>query len=415
MTSASDVPSRLGILDRMGAFCVLSMPVVALTNLLSLTQFAQLNVRPTDLLFLGACILWGLRLAWTMRLDKDLMTYLFTFAGLVFVTFLGILLLDNGVGWPRYLRFLQTMSWGALSFTFIRTQKQFDKFTNVVIFVSAFVGSISIGLYLINPSLHRIAGYFSFAGGEGLEGQASYNEWGALYALSLTILLWRLYQRGLSRVDWVPLAVLVAGLLLVQSRSAFLALAAVITIVGLLYAKRFYLSGLDRASATAILGLAFPIAFAVIASGGLAINRLAESFVSGSGDQISMEARFDVWEASLDLWNAGVLRFLLGYGGQSFANLIDSPTADSFYLDHGLSQGFLGLVFILALVITPAMKLRLDPRTALAALVVTVALTVSLTGNVLADPTYGGVTFALLYGLLSLHDRRHPHLLPARR
>ena len=51
----------------------------------------------------------------------------------------------------------------------------------------------------------------------------------------------------------------------------------------------------------------------------------------------------------------------------------------------------------------------------LLAMVVTVALTVSLTGNVLADPTYGGVTFALLYGLLSLHDRRHPHLLPARR
>lgn len=406
MASPEGVPHRSGVVDRLGFLCVLAMPVVALTNLFSLTKFVDLNVRPTDVLFTAAWIFWGWKVAWTMRLHRSLTTLLFMLGGLMFVTLLGILLFDNAVGWPRYLRFTQTLSWAALAFTFLETERRVEKYASAVVLVSVIIGAVSIGLYLIDPTLHRIAGYFSFAGGEGLEGQASFNEWGALYALSLTVLLWRLYRGTLSKVHLVSGGIILGGLLLVQSRSAFLAVAAVVIILLGLYAKRLYREGLPGRSAMVLLGLAATMALIAIASEGLTLNRLSESLVPGSGAYFSMQSRFDVWQLSMDLWNAGVLRFLLGYGGESFASRIDSPTADSFYLDHGLSQGLLGLVFVLAILIMPALKLKHDPLATFGILIVAVALTVSLTGNVLADPTYGGVTFSLLYGLLAIHHRR---------
>jgi len=386
------------------------MPLVALTNWLILTKVGELAVRPTDLLFVAAWMLWGLKVAMTMRLERRLLTYFSIVSALVAVTFLGILLLGNSVDWPRYLRYIQTLSWGALAFSFLGTERRFDTYLKVVVLLGVIMGAVSLGLYLVNPTLHRIAGYFSFAGGEGLDRQASYNEWGAVYALSLTILLWRLYRRALSLLQLGAAGIILTGLLLVQSRSAFLSIAAVITILLVLYSKRFYQEGAYRRSVFGVLVLLSPIIFVIIASRGLAVNRLLETFVPGSGADVSMASRLTVWQTSLDLWNAGPHRFFLGYGHESFANLIDSPTADNFYLDHGLSEGIVGLLLFLSLltrpVLTTGLSRPLDPRVVLGALVVVIALTVSLTGNVLVDPTYGGVTFSLLYGLLAIHDRR---------
>src|SRR5439155_7913808 len=123
---------------------------------------------------------------------------------------------------PRYLRYILTLSWGALAFTFLGTERRFDTYLKVVVLHGVIMGAVSLGLYLVNPPLRRIAGYFSFAGGEGLDRQASYNEWGAVYALSLTILLWRLYRRALSLLQLGAAGIILTGLLLVQSRSAFL-------------------------------------------------------------------------------------------------------------------------------------------------------------------------------------------------
>lgn len=91
--------------------------------------------------------------------------------------------------------------------------------------------------------------------------------------------------------------------------------------------------------------------------------------------------------------------------------MIGSPTADSFYLDHALSEGLLGLMLLLSLVITPALQVwstgNFTREASVGILVSVVALTVSLTGNIFVDPLYGGVTFLLLYALFSVYGPQH--------
>jgi O-antigen ligase len=178
--------------------------------------------------------------------------------------------------------------------------------------------------------------------------------------------------------------------------------------------KRLCFGLIDKKTLILILSLICAIPVVAMFSKGLAINRLTKSFILGSNAYESMEVRFDLWLRSVGLWTDNIGAFFLGYGSQSIPNLIGSPTADSFYLDHALSEGLLGLMLLLALVITPALQVwsagHLTREASLGILVSVVALTVSLTGNVLVDPLYGGVTFSLLYGLLSVYGSRNSSL-----
>jgi len=301
------------------------------------------------------------------------------------------------------------MLWGALSLAFMKEEKHFKKLTDSVVFVGVFMSSTALYLHFRDPDLQRIAGYMSFAGGEGLEGQASFNDWGAFYVLVLTILLWRSYQGVRSVSHVMALGVVSCGLLLVQSRSALVALSVVVLFLAVLWIRKLLRERARKLLWAHLLLPIFLLAFMVIASDSLALNRFSETFVTGSSADLSVTIRFLLWQRSAELWTADILRFLLGYGSAAFTNLIDSPTADNFYLDHGVSEGFLGLILILRILVTPVLKLRrnglLNNHMILATLVVAVALIVSVTGNVLVDPTYGGVTFILLYGIVSIHSR----------
>jgi len=183
-----------------------------------------------------------------------------------------------------------------------------------------------------------------------------------------------------------------------------------VCVLFLLYVRKLYVPGSGRGMLAWGLLLITLIGGPLMYADKLSVNRVADSFVGGSNAEESIETRLGLWRESLDLGGRSVDRFLVGYGNKSFANQIGSATADNFYLDHWLSEGFIGLMLVLSILVRPAIKVWRASLPAgvgiLGVLVLLVALVVSLTGNVLVDPTYGGITFALLYGLLSVYGRR---------
>jgi O-antigen ligase len=409
VNSEGNERAQIGTIDNLGSALIILLPIAALANVLVVGRLWGLSIRPTDLVFVSAVAVWVFRVGLEVVGPGEVNRYLVMVGSLIVLSLVGEAFLGNAMDWPRYLRFIQTILWGVLAFAFVRSEKQFNLFLNMVILLGMIMAGVSIELYVVNPELHRIAGYVSFAGGEGLDAQASYNEWGALFAVALVILFCRLHKRPMSLGWTASLVTVLCGLLLTQSRSAFLATVAALCVLIFLYFKGLYVPGTGRGTLAWILLLLAVVGGAVAITSAFAINRVADSLVYGSNAEESIETRLDLWEKSLDLGSSSVHRFLIGYGDRSFESRIDSPTADSFYLDHLVSEGFIGLMLVLMLLIRPAVRVWRADRSAragiLGVLVLLVALVVSLTGNVLVDPTYGGITFALLYGLLSVYGR----------
>jgi O-antigen ligase len=184
----------------------------------------------------------------------------------------------------------------------------------------------------------------------------------------------------------------------------------VVCVLFILYVRKLYVPGSGRGTLAWGLLLITLMSGALMYADSFAVNRVADSFVYGSNAEESIQTRLGLWRESLELGGSSVHRFLIGYGNRSFANRIGGATADNFYLDHWLSEGFIGLMLVLSILVRPTVKVWRASLSSsagiLGVLVLLVALVVSLTGNVLVDPTYGGITFALLYGLLSVYGGR---------
>ncbi len=144
----------------------------------------------------------------------------------------------------------------------------------------------------------------------------------------------------------------------------------------------------------------------------LPVNRIKESFNPKSFEAGSTQERYVGWRKSKELWGASAPRFLFGYGNKKFVGLLRGPTSESFYFDHGVGEGFISLMLIMALLVTPVLTLRHEgiksQRYVLVMLITLNALLVSVTGNVLVDPIFGGVTFGMLYGNLSAGGQSGP-------
>lgn len=408
MTQTAAVSSSPA-LDKAGFAIIAAMPIAALGNIFTLFHVGGLSFHATDLLFCVGLLLAALTLLLVHGARISPRWYLIAILMMFETSVSGIALLGNVVDWAKYFRFLETLMWGILALIFVRDERQCQKFLNSVIVAATVLGGSSVYLFITNPALQRIAGYFSYAGAEGLDVQASYNELGAFYSVALAVMMWRIFTNGWSLLRVILLVIIGSGLLLTQSRSSFLATAAVIVIFALFWIRKVSREGFDSRNLGAAFSVVILLICAFFASSMLSINRISESFVSGSNAESSVSVRYDLWHKALDLWTTGPGRFLLGYGSAKFDTLLQSSTADCFYLDHGLSQGLVGLLLILSILVAPSFKLWRDSSEKQAALlaiaVLAVALIVSITGNVLVDPMFGGVTFALSYGTLAAYRR----------
>jgi hypothetical protein len=393
-------------LERTGYLLMLGMPAFALGNLFSLVQVGGLSIRPTDVLFVLAFFTLALDAFFTLRLHKGIGLYVICLMVLVATTLTGTLFLGNAVDWPSYFRFLQTMLWGALALAFLRTEKQFYRYTEIVTLAAGVLGASSIYLYIQNPELQRLAGYMFYGGSEPIETAGGVvNQWAAFDVLTITILLWRAEKDGWSAYRLILLGLITAGLVFTQSRSGFLALGMVILIFSVYWMVKIMRQGMKRGPVTSLACVILLLGGIIVGSSYLPVNRIQDSFVSGSNTDVSTNDRYIGWQKSIDLWGASVPRFLLGYGNEKFVELLGTPTSESFYFDHGVSEGFFGLLLMLSLLLAPVYKFRkagiLNLDFMLIALATMVAIIVCITGNMLPDPIYGGVTFSLLYGFVA--------------
>jgi hypothetical protein len=392
---------------RVGFWLAWAMPLVSLTNIFSLNLVPGLPIHGVDLLFVGGWGIWLLTLLVSRKVSRVGLPYVVLMSLYVGIVLVGFLLLrDYEMAWPIYFRFVETLLWAGLALTFIQQQHDLDMLVWSLCLAGAILALSSLYFSITVPGLQRIAGFFSAAGGEGLGRQASYNEIGAIHALSvLAMTQWLVARRpstvrGKQRAMAVVLVVCnMMGLVLTQSRSALLAAG-----VGFLFVV-FRWKAPNRA-------LAWGITIAVLCAAllsmqGVGINRLSDSFSPGLNAYDSIQERFHLWDQSMQLWLDSPGSFFIGYGNAGFRSRLKSSTADIFYLDHGLSEGFIGLAVLLLLLFLPFRAVRRmgggDKPGNMAFLV---AVTVSLTGNVLVDPFYGGITFLLLYGSLAVQYRQ---------
>ncbi|HEY3373553.1 MAG TPA: O-antigen ligase family protein [Candidatus Aquicultor sp.] len=411
---------RLSTLDAirwLGCLQLALMPIVSLADRIELFNIAGLSIRPVDVLFVLACLTLAAYILMLGKIPKTLPLFLYVLALYALLSLTSFaFLVGYDVDWATFSRFIETMLWGGLALTFIKSMQDLKDFTNNLAIAGSAIGIYSLYLYVTVPGLHQIAGFISYAGGEGLKYQASYNEIGAVHALACILLLHNIVapdpreeKRNLRPVYSVTLlAFNLIGLALTQSRSAMLAFFATALILSLVLVKRSATEGrrTKRAAVLLILVMSIAITLSYFISQDLTINRFTESFTQGTVARSSIEGRFDLWIRSLNMWLSDPVAFLFGFGNNTFHQLLNATTSDSFFLDHGVSDGLLGLIILLALIVGPVLKIQRMERYSrlvrIALLVTCIALIVSLTGNVLVDPFYGGLTFTILYGALSV-------------
>lgn len=392
-------------LNQLGYGLLLLMPIVSLVNILSIGKLGDLNIRPSDVVFVVTGMVWilhtGIRLQ-ALRYEFGLLLCISLL--IVLTGFASSIIPGYVVDWPRWIRFIQTMMWGVYALAFIRTSGGWVGFTNCVALSGSIIGASSLALQIINPELHRIAGFISTSAGEEFDEQLSFNEIGAVHALVAVLMLGRIFGNRMSNFAWAALILNVLGLIFTQSRSSYLAVIVFICVyvaLALLYGAMNM--RLRKGTLLAIVVLVFLVLAITISGKYLALDRL-EGISGGFRDE-STVIRLSLWSLALKiLGEADIWSLLFGYGSKTLPNLIGGPTLDSFYLDHLLSEGVIGLGVIFLILFSPlALGNAEGRRNHNLALwgVATVALVVSLTGNVLVNPFYGAVTMVILWGAIS--------------
>jgi hypothetical protein len=115
----------------------------------------------------------------------------------------------------------------------------------------------------------------------------------------------------------------------------------------------------------------------------------------------------------VDLWSNVISKFfenpliIFGGGGNLWiSRTMNAPTLENFFLDTIFSYGLLGGGFIFYFLAIPVRFVKKSCVTTFELLILKVvliiAVTVSMTGNVLVDPMYGGITFFVLFSLISV-------------
>jgi|GEM_PF-3738055 len=409
ISTSNDLVKRLGV-----RFLIL-MPLVSLTNIWEVTRLGELSIRGVDILFVLVWCIWVIFVLLYGKIYRSVLLFIGLVSIFFLVSFIGLAFLpDYQVQWPNLFRFAQTILWGGLALSFVKNKQDLNIIVGNIVVSGAVLSLFSIYLYLATPGLHRIAGFFSAAGGEGFGGQASFNEIGALYSLAALLSLCYLFWGNKDFQRWKIVTIAIGfilnliGLVLVQSRSAFLAF--VVGCFALILPELNKLFVYGRVSKKIVtFGITILIIGVLIVVSSiyfLEVNRMLRTFIVESSEYTSAITRLILWDEAAKVWLSKASYFLIGYGFGSADRFIDAESAHNFFLDIGLWLGVAGLLPVIILLIWPTVKAASRTMDLLAARIVIVtffvALTVSMFGSTLIDPFYGGCTFLLLYGALGV-------------
>ena len=379
-----------------------------LLNPWEIFTFSGLSFRAIDFLFLTMWLLLFWHVFTKYRLKRNAFLFLFLVMGLFSVILLGTIVVpDYKIEWASLARFYQTLLWAVLALSFLNTDKDLKSVVAVIVISTSVISLYSIYLYFTRPGLHRIAGFFSAAGGEGLGRQASFNEIGALSALaillSLCLLFWGESSQKQRIVAKVGLPLNVVGLVLTQSRSGIVACVTGLFILLFFELLKTFVFGIIKKKYLVLIALSAAIVTCifVISFHFVAVNRLFRGFILETSEYSSIITRLTLWKKAVTTWLSDPLHFLLGYGYGSTERFIEAESAHNFFLNIALWCGLLGLMITLALLIWPLVRVgghrcnTFVRQTVVVTFVV--AFVVSIFGNVLVDPFYGSCTFLLLY------------------
>lgn len=268
---------------------------------------------------------------------------------------------------------------------------------------------------LADDTVRRAAGFYSVGRDTGTDlTRLGFNEFGAICAIAVISTL-LLRQESTSLGFWtrylLPGACLL-GLVASGSRSASVALVGALLVIA---APRILMpnSEVRSRSVRDILGLSLSVIsvaaiFATTRAGTVFSQRLRETIVSGSHASDSAIARFDLWRDGWDLASSDPAHLLFGWGDGIWTRGFYGATTDSFYLDRVVTHGILGAILLVGPLLVAAYYLAAvrssrSPRSnselfehaELGFGTLIVALIVSATGNVLADPSLGILTVVL--------------------
>lgn len=393
------------MIDFLGFVGLVLMPLISLLNPFIFLQLGMFTIRGIDFLFLIMCNLVFIKtLLHPFSVNKYFLITVTLIGCMVLIAFLGFLFCTRYSTSPlTFLRFLQGMFWGLFATVFIRKLSQ----TKVVVYAFLVAGSInaafSCWLALTIPKLHRNAGLFGAAGGEGLLVQASYNEIGAIHSVAAAIsFFWLInkYTLQKSEIIFLSMAAFVnlVGLILTQSRSGIFSFGVVMLFVFLIPMTKLFLKG--RMSKKYIFFILFFLSFAVYSMNNVEHlkYRMNSTFVAGTNSFNSMEERFRLWNIGTNFWVESSASMTLGHGYGSIKQFTGIPSAHNYFINVLVSTGIIGLLTVLAYLMFPFffMAKNKDGRN-LIAIVLGIAFIVSFTGNVLVDPFYGGTTYLLIY------------------
>lgn len=397
---------------------LVGMPLAGILN-----SFDLGPVRPIDLAFILAMVTTTLAvLAPPVPTRSRLTTFLVIWGAAVLVA-ASTLGAEIGTphfaaGWASTIRFLELVLWAGIATIAVRSRDDLEWLVFSVAAAGAVWGASALGIFVSNPSAHRVAGFVSVGTAEsGLNptAQFSFNEIGAVHALAALISVAVLLRVSTARETgsrssawtWGALLLLnVVGLVLTQSRSAVLAFGVGVTTF-ILWSPTRGLRPFRNWSLRKITGLvAVIMAAAVLIQLVLPINRIMGTLDLGSHAWQVAALRFTTWTDALSAWTTDIRIFFLGLGPAAYGDVVPGATSENFFLDRAISGGLIAVVISTALLLAaPVAVIRrcISPfATAVAVVSLEVALVVSLTGNVLADPFYGAATFALLYASLSV-------------
>lgn len=394
--------------DWLAYILVVSMPLVSLLSIFKITEINGLSLRPIDILFLCSFYLWSLRIIKMGYINKKLVYMIVCICAYLFITLLGgLFTYENRFDAAKFARFMQTLLWGLFGISFINNEKRLNRLLANIITSGVILAFSSIFIFFAFNDLHRIGGFISFAGGEESEQRGSYNEIGALYALIISIFLWKFYTGLFRKLDLINLLIIIFGLILVQSRSSLVAVALVIIFLLSFDILKLSAGKLDKKSILMIICILLTIIVSLYLSQYLTINRLTDSFDPNASASSSTAIRFYLWEKSFSLITEGIGTLFIGHGNALFMRELGSASSDNFYLDSVISVGLFGTVIILAIIFIPSISVwkagHYSRNLCLGVLVSITVLTVSLTGNVIVDPMYGGISFLLLYSIYSVY------------